>query len=90
MGPRLWTVAASLGLGLSCPAAAQQSLDQAASDPTASLMSFQLQGYYTPNLHNADGSASLLQFRAAIPFEIGGLQQHRPCDAALCHPQRLG
>ena len=45
--------------------------------PLQSRVSFarrltQLQGYYTPNLHNADGSASLLQFRAAIPFEVGG------------------
>jgi len=64
--------AAGLLLGLPGPAAAQQSLDQAASDPTAALMSFQLQGYHTPKLHNSDGSASLLQFRAAIPFEIGG------------------
>jgi hypothetical protein len=64
--------AAGLLLGLPGPAAAQQSLDQAASDPTASLMSFQLQGYHTPNLHNSDGSASLLQFRAAITFELGG------------------
>ena len=71
-GLAVGAAAAGLLLGLSGPAAAQQSLDQAASDPTASLMSFQMQGYHTPNLHNADGSASLLQFRAAIPFELGG------------------
>jgi hypothetical protein len=49
-----------------------QSLSQAASDPTASLMSFQFQGSYNPNYHNAPGAdGSSLQFRAAIPFALG-------------------
>jgi len=49
-----------------------QSLDQAASDPTASLMSFQIQDFYTYNYHNSGETANRLQFRAAIPFELGG------------------
>ena len=64
--------AACAAFGIAGPAWSEQSLDQAASDPTASLMSFQLQAYHSPNLHNSDGSASYLQFRAAIPFQIGG------------------
>ncbi|MEE4189046.1 MAG: hypothetical protein V2I76_11445 [Roseobacter sp.] len=50
----------------------EQSLDQAASDPTASLMSFQLQDFYTYDFHNSGGSSNRLQFRAAIPFEFAG------------------
>ena len=50
-----------------------QSLDQAASDPTASLMSFQFQDFYSFRLHNLDNSTiNRLQFRAAIPFQLGG------------------
>ncbi|MGR3614924.1 MAG: hypothetical protein ACU0BB_02645 [Paracoccaceae bacterium] len=52
-------------------AADSQSLSSQASDPTASLMSFQFQDYYSPNLHNTDGSQNIFQFRAAIPFELG-------------------
>lgn len=49
-----------------------QSLSQAASDPTASIMSFQLQNYYTYSYHNApDTDGNVVQFRAAIPFELG-------------------
>ncbi len=51
-----------------------QSLSQAASDPTASIMSFQLQEFYTANYHNSpSASGNRLQFRAAIPFTIGNL-----------------
>jgi len=66
-------------LGVTAPAlahetsAAGQSLSSQASDPTASLMSFQLQDFYAPNLHNSTGSQNILQFRAAIPFELGGI-----------------
>lgn len=50
-----------------------QSLSEAASDPTASIMSFQLQDYYTYSYHNApDADGNVLQFRAAIPFALGG------------------
>lgn len=50
-----------------------QSLSSQASDPTASLMSFQLQNFYSPNLHNTAADQNVLQFRAAIPFELGGI-----------------
>ncbi|MDW3223962.1 MAG: hypothetical protein R8G34_13925 [Paracoccaceae bacterium] len=53
--------------------AQEQSLQSQASDPTASLMSFQLQNFYSPNLHNSGADQNILQFRAAIPFQIGGI-----------------
>jgi len=49
-----------------------QSLEQAANDPTASLMSFQLQDFYSPTLWNSDESANVLQFRSAVPFTAFG------------------
>ncbi len=65
----LWGLAA-------VPALAQedrgQSLEQAANDPTASLMAFQLQDFYSPNVHNSDGTANVVQFRAAVPFKAFG------------------
>jgi len=52
-----------------------ESLSQDANDPTAALMSFQLQDSWSPYLYNTDGaSRNLIQFRAAIPFEVAGLQ----------------
>ena len=42
-----------------------------ATDPTAALMSFQLYDWYTPSIHDADGSANQVVFRSAIPFELG-------------------
>lgn len=51
----------------------KQSLSQAASDPTASIMSFQFQEFYTPNYYNAPSAkGNTLQFRAAIPFTVLG------------------
>jgi hypothetical protein len=50
-----------------------QSLENQASDPTASLMSFQLQDFWSPRLHNADGALNIVQFRGAIPFIFGGV-----------------
>jgi hypothetical protein len=51
------------------------SLSQAANDPTAALMAFQLQDSYSPSVYGTGGaSQNFLQFRAAIPFELGGLQ----------------
>jgi hypothetical protein len=49
-----------------------QSLEQAANDPTASLMNIQIQNIYTGDYHNLDdehGNTVLL--RSAIPFKIG-------------------
>ncbi len=42
-----------------------------ATDPTASLMSFQLNDWYTANFHGVDDSANQVVFRAAIPFALG-------------------
>ncbi|KAE9629935.1 hypothetical protein [Parasedimentitalea maritima] len=50
-----------------------QSLEDAASDPTASLMSFQLQNFYTSNIHNSAASSNSVQFRAAVPFRLWSL-----------------
>jgi hypothetical protein len=53
------------------PAFAEQSLDQAASDPTASLMSLQFSDWYSFKYHNSDDEDNSLVFRSAIPFSIG-------------------
>jgi hypothetical protein len=45
-----------------------------ATDPTAALMSFQLNNWYTASFHDTGGSANQLVFRSAIPFELGGRQ----------------
>lgn len=51
-----------------------QSLDQAASDPTASLMSVQVQNLYSGDYHNLnDESSNTVQLRSAIPFQAFGL-----------------
>ncbi|WP_282120782.1 hypothetical protein [Ruegeria atlantica] len=50
-----------------------QTLASQASDPTASLMLFQLQNFYSPSLHNANGALNVTQFRAAIPFQLVGI-----------------
>lgn len=52
-----------------------QSLQSQASDPTASLMSFQIQDFWSPTLHNSDGDLNVVQLRGAIPFTIGGVNQ---------------
>lgn len=65
---------ALFGLGAAATAqeAGKQSLGQAASDPTASLLSLQLQTYYNSSLYNLPGETSTkLQFRAAIPYRLG-------------------
>ena len=65
------------GLLLALPTAAfaqsGQSLESQASDPTASLMSFQLQDFWSPNIHNSDDTLNIVQFRGAIPFTLGGV-----------------
>ena len=53
---------------------AEQSLGNAANDPTAAITSYMFQDYYTYNFHNdSDATANLLQFRSAIPFSTGDL-----------------
>lgn len=52
-----------------------QTLDQAANDPTASLMSVQIQNIYTGDYHNPDdenGNSILLCL--AVPFTTGSLK----------------
>ncbi|WP_170337253.1 hypothetical protein [Ruegeria arenilitoris] len=66
-----WVIA---GVLVPCVIHAQEtseSLQSAANDPTASIMSFQLQGFHSFNLHNSPEDSSLVQFRAAIPFTLG-------------------
>lgn len=54
------------------PAQAEQSLEQAADDPTASLMSLQLSDWYTQSYHNVnDKSANNFVLRSAMPFKLG-------------------
>lgn len=47
-------------------------LSAQATDPTASLMSFQLLNWYTPSYHGTDDSSNQIVFRAAIPFGMFG------------------
>jgi hypothetical protein len=47
-------------------------LARKATDPTASLMSFQVNDWYTTGLHGADGSINQIVLRAAIPFDAFG------------------
>lgn len=44
-----------------------------ASDPSQSLLSFQSQNCYSPSRHNCDVDRHILQFRAAIPLQICGV-----------------
>lgn len=52
-----------------------QSLDQAANDPTASLMNIQLQNLYNGDYHNLnDESGNTVLIRSAVPFKTGSLK----------------
>jgi hypothetical protein len=54
--------------------AAKQSLDQAANDPTASLMAVQFQNVYAGAYHNlADETGNTVLLRPVIPFKPGDL-----------------
>jgi hypothetical protein len=55
--------------------AAGQSLEQAASDPTASLMSVSVQDIYAGSYHQLDDeSGNTLLLRASVPFTTGSLE----------------
>lgn len=69
----LW--AAMLASAAYAHAAEEQSLDQAASDPTASLMSLQMADWHTFDYHGSDATDNIIMLRSAIPFEIGD-QKH--------------
>ena len=52
--------------------AAGQSLEQAASDPTASLMSVSVQDIYSGSYHQLDdASGNTLLLRSSVPFTTG-------------------
>ena len=63
---------------LSLPAAEKtdgQSLDQAANDPTASLMSVQIQNLYSGDYYNlTDENGNAILLRSAVPFTTGSLK----------------
>lgn len=51
-----------------------QSLEQAANDPTASLMNIQIQNIYAGDYHNLDNEhGNTVLLRSAIPFKTGNL-----------------
>jgi hypothetical protein len=63
---------AALAMLLAATVAAQSSDDELAAkatDPTASLMSFQLADWYQARFRDVDGTANQLVLRAAIPWE---------------------
>lgn len=74
--PDLWAGITALPLLVLCAAlahGAEQSLEQAANDPTAALMNVQLSDWYTESFHNLDDeSANSVVLRSAIPFEFLG------------------
>jgi hypothetical protein len=56
------------------PGRGGQSLEQAASDPTASLMSVQIQDIYAGGYHNlADENVNTILLLSAVPFATGSL-----------------
>lgn len=52
-------------------AASDDDLAAQATDPTAQLMSFQLNDWYTADFHGLDDTANYVVLRAAIPFDLG-------------------
>ena len=83
--------AAALASLLALPAAAQSTDDELsaqATDPTASLMSFQLNDWYTASFHGTGGSANQVVFRTAIPFALGGHASHLPASRSRTSRRR--
>ena len=54
--------------------ASDDELAAQATDPTAALMSLQLNDWYTASFHDQDGSANQVVFRPVIPFRLLGTQ----------------
>ena len=53
----------------------KQSLEQAANDPTASIMSIQLQNLYTGDYHQlSNETGNTISLRTSIPHDFGGLK----------------
>jgi hypothetical protein len=67
------TLAACLTLsaGVTLAAEGADELAAKATDPTASLMSFSLNNWYSPTLHEVDGSINQAVLRAVLPFSLG-------------------
>lgn len=90
---RAWLV---MHLLMALPAQAQeeggQSLDQAANDPTAFILSIQLSDWYTADFWNLqDESANSVVLRAAYPFEFKGLSNiFRVTAPVATHHPALG
>ncbi len=76
-GIALATLMAAAGCGLAHAQAAGsggQALEQAANDPTASVMSVQLSDWYAFEYHDLPGASdNAVALRAAIPFQTGSL-----------------
>lgn len=51
----------------------EQSLGQAANDPTASVVAFQIEDWYGLQYHNGDYSDNSVVFRPVIPFQLWGI-----------------
>ena len=62
---------AQLGLLSAVTFAQEQALEQAANDPTASLMNVQVADWYTADYHNLSGEeANSVVLRSAVPFTL--------------------
>lgn len=70
----LWVLALAARAGAADEAVSADELAAQATDPTAALMSFQLNNWYTASFHDTGGSANQLVFRSAIPFSLAGRQ----------------
>jgi hypothetical protein len=72
---RLALLTAALAFAPLGTAQQSESVDELAAratDPTAALMSFQLNDWYTASLHDAGGTINQIVFRSAIPFDAFG------------------
>jgi len=69
--------ALTLALSVLAPdsAQAEQALGQAANDPTASLMSLQIQDSYSGSFHQlSNENANMVILRPVVPFKIGDIK----------------
>ena len=72
MGLLILTTVAGAGAAATVPT--NQALDQAANDPTASLMAVQIQNIYSGNYYNLhDESGNTVLLRPVVPFTTGAL-----------------
>jgi hypothetical protein len=72
MKKSIWALSSVAAFTTMHPVAhAEQSLEQAASDPTASLMSLQIADWHAFNYHHSDADDNTVTLRSALPFKIG-------------------